>query len=332
MAPFAQAQFNAILDCRVATDTGPHAGCDPGRTSSRMLETLQMTATSHNKLLTSAREEPIASLETVEESQAKKIPDASMVLHKNHSPLTERWELEPEARHGLFSLRPHKQNYILFARYTDNVNSQPTSPTLGSTPPLPLDNTEVKFQLSFKAKALQGLFGNRADLWIGYTQQSSWQIYNRSQSSPFRETNYEPELMLAFRTNYDVLGLTGRFINLGLVHQSNGRAEPLSRSWNRLYAQFGFERDGFSLLFRPWYRIRESADQDNNPDITEYIGRGDLLAVYQWNGHTWSLLMRSNVNFWNFHGAAQLDWSFPLYGDLRGYVQGFTGYGETLID
>lgn len=129
--------------------------------------------------------------------------------------------------------------------------------------------------------------------------------------------------MLVFRSEYNFLGLKGRFINLGLVHQSNGRAELLSRSWNRAYAQFGFERDGFSLLLRPWVRIRESVD--NDPDITSCIGRGDLLAVYQRNGPTWSLLMRSNVNFWNYRGSAQLDWSFPLYGDLRGYIQGFTG-------
>lgn len=179
-------------------------------------------------------------------------------------------------------------------------------------------------------KALEGK--DRFDLWIGYTQLSFFQMYNKSISSPFCENNYEPELMGVIHTDYDLFGLRGRFINIGLVHQSNGRQEPLSRSWNRIYAQFGFERGGFGLMVRPWYRIKEDWTVDNNPDITTYLGHGDIVATYERNGHMLSLLLRSNVNFWNFHGAMQADWSFPLYRQLKGYVQVFTGYGESLID
>jgi phospholipase A1 len=58
---------------------------------------------------------------------------------------------------------------------------------------LPLDQTEGKFQLSFKFKLadLDDTIG--ASVWAGYTQQSHWQVYNGEQSRPFRETNYEPE-------------------------------------------------------------------------------------------------------------------------------------------
>lgn len=242
-----------------------------------------------------------------------------------------RWELDPGTQHDLFSIRPHKQTYLLAARYTTNVNNQPSSPTQGTVPQsLGYIDTEVKFQFSFKFKALE--MKERFDLWLGYTQLSFFQMYNKSQSAPFRENNYEPEIMGVIHTDYNLFGLKGRFINLGLVHQSNGRSDPLSRSWNRLYAQFGFERGAFGLTIRPWYRIREDWTNDDNPDITDYIGRGDIVATYATGGHNVSLLLRSNVNFWNFRGAAQLDWSFPLYNQLKGYVQLFTGYGESMID
>ena len=249
------------------------------------------------------------------------------------TPLAERWELDPGTKHKVFSIRPYKQVYLLPARYTTNVNNQPSSPTEGTVPQsLGYLNTEVKFQLSFKMKVLEGLFKDRLDVWLGYTQLSFFQMYTKSISAPFRETNYEPEIIFTIHTDYDLFGLKGRFVNLGIVHQSNGRQDPLSRSWNRIYAQFGFERGGFALLVRPWYRIREDWSEDNNPDILQFLGHGDVVAVYTWRGHMFSLLFRSNLDFSNLHGAARVDWSFPLYRQLKGYVQVFTGYGESLID
>jgi phospholipase A1 len=255
---------------------------------------------------------------------AESIPPAASLMGT-------RWELDPGTSHELFSIRPHKQVYVLVGRYSTSVNNQPSSPTEGTFPQsLGYLNTEMKFQLSFKLKAMQ--IRDRFDLWLGYTQLSFFQVYNKARSAPFRESNYEPEIMGVIHTDYDLFGLKGRFINLGLVHQSNGRMDPLSRSWNRVYAQFGFERGPFGLTIRGWHRIHEDWGNDNNPDITDYIGRGDLVATYVMGGHTLSLLLRSNLNFWNFHGATQLNWSFPLYHQVKGYVQLFTGYGESLID
>ena len=136
--------------------------------------------------------------------------------------------------------------------------------------------------------------------------------------------------MMVFPTSYSLGPLRGRFLNLGLVHQSNGQGEPLSRSWNRLYAQLGFERGGMALLVRPWYVLPEAPGDNDNPDITDYMGHGDVVAVYRRGGYTASLLLRGNLSTGN--GAAELGYSFPLYGPLKGYLQFFTGYGRTLID
>lgn len=62
-----------------------------------------------------------------------------------------------------------------------------------------------------------------------------------------------------------------RMLNLGLVHQSNGRDNPLSRSRNRLYLEGGFKlTHRLSVLVRPWWRIPASDQEDDNPDIEIY--------------------------------------------------------------
>lgn len=246
------------------------------------------------------------------------------------SALSRHWELDDEAKQGAFLFQPHRPNYFLPFKYSSAPNDAPFAL---DQPGLALQNIETELQLSFKIKAMQGVMGyDNADLWLGYTATSFWQAYNHNMSSPFRETNYEPEAMLVLRTNYEFAGFRGRFINLGFSHQSNGRGEDLSRSWNRVYAQFGFERGNLALLIRPWYRIPESRGVDDNPDIQTYMGHGDILAVYSKGRNAYSLLLRDNLKSHKNRGAVKLNWSFPLVGRLKGYVQYFNGYGESLID
>jgi phospholipase A1 len=249
--------------------------------------------------------------------------------------LGERWGIGISDRDSRFDLRPHKASYLLIARYSNAPNTLPTSPTKQPlTEPLDIDPTEAKFQLSFKVKladfekTLPGV--PPAALWVGYTQQSQWQVYNPHVSRPFRETNYEPELMLAFFPDQQVLGWRWRLAALGLNHQSNGRSDPLSRSWNRVYLLFGVEQENFALLVRPWLRLKEHYDKDDNPDITQYLGYGDVTAIYAYGNHTLSLIGRYNPA--TGKGALQAAWNFPLQRRVRGYLQLFSGYGESMID
>jgi phospholipase A1 len=281
----------------------------------------------------SGRSQPEAAPVPQTETRAEQPPvagQAALPEPKLLSALSRHWELDDEAKQGAFLFRPHHPNYFLPIKYSDSPNNTPFQDTF-TQPDLGLDSIETELQLSFKIKGMEGVFGHdNIDLWFGYTITSFWQAYNSSISSPFRETNYEPEAMLVFRTNYGIGDFRGRFINLGLVHQSNGQSGGLSRSWNRVYTQFGFERGNLALLVRPWLRLPESGS-DDNPDIEDYMGHGDLLAVYSKGRNAYSLLLRDNFKSDN-HGALKLDWSFPLYGRLKGYVQYFNGYGESLID
>lgn len=247
----------------------------------------------------------------------------------------QRWELSKEAKLGTWQLRGYQPMYILPLMWTSDKNELPYSPNPVNRVEESQDlrSLESKFQISFKTKALENIFGDNGDVWVGYTQSSRWQVYSEETSRPFRETNYEPEASLIFRTNYNLLGLNGRLLGATFNHQSNGRSDPFSRSWNRIIFNIGLERDNFAIMLRPWYRIEEDAKDDNNPDIKNYIGRGDLTAFYRWNDHNFSLMLRHSLKGGDdSHGAAQFDWAFPLSGKLRGHFQIFEGYGESMID
>ncbi len=51
-----------------------------------------------------------------------------------------------------------------------------------------------------------------------YTQRSWWQLSNRGESSPFRETNYELQLFFGRATDYDFAGWTLRDVEVGFNH------------------------------------------------------------------------------------------------------------------
>ncbi len=256
-------------------------------------------------------------------------------VDKPLSLLDSRWELAPETHLGTLNLRGYRPMYIMPLFVTSRQNKRPESPnpTNSAGANEQLENAEAKFQLSIKTKVWQGVFGDVGDLWVGYTQSSRWQVYDSKLSRPFRETNYEPEAMLVFNTNYHIFGWDGRLLGISAVHQSNGRSDPLSRSWNRVVGSIGLERGDWVVMVRPWWRIPETKGDDNNPDISDYMGRGEVQIVHEWRGQEFGMLLRHSMRGGaRSHGSARFTWSFPLVGNVRGYTELFNGYGESLID
>lgn len=247
------------------------------------------------------------------------------------SHLSEVWKLgaKQASARRLTDILGYRPTYVI-SRWTSDVNEVPPE----------MEPNELKFQVSFKAELvsrhafdrigvtplLRPLGIDSARLWFGYTQRVHWQVYNVSASRPFRETNYEPEAILTLGRGNEGEGF--KLVNLGLVHQSNGRTGADSRGWNRLYAQGGWEWGRLSVLARLWYRIPEKPEDDDNPDIKQYLGNGDLVARYQTaGGYVSALLVR--------RGFVQLDWATPLMdvlGAARLHLQVSSGYGESLID
>jgi len=250
--------------------------------------------------------------------------------------LDRRWELARDSKLGTFNFRAYKPVYLLPVFWSADPNDTPSLSAGGdeqnSLGDVAMDDIEAKFQLSFKTKAAENLLGDNGDLWLGYTQSARWQVFNSAASRPFRETNYEPEAMLVFRTGWSLGGWRGRMLGLGINHESNGRGDPYSRSWNRVVGMVGLDREDWALTVRPWWRISESGE-DDNPGIENYIGRADATLVHVRDGHEFSLMTRHSLRSGeDSRGALRFTWAFPISGTLRGHLQVFDGYGESLID
>jgi len=263
----------------------------------------------------------------------------STLVPTSDSMFSDRWDLDGQRRNELFSPRPYKPVYMLPVTWTDRVNVEPGSPAPEHqvTSPLDLRPVEVKYQLSFKAKLWEQVFGSPGTLWAGYTQSSRWQVYAGSASRPFRETNYEPEVMFGWPLKLTLAGWDLRQAMVSLNHQSNGRSLPLSRSWNRVIASLQAERGDWTAEFRPWLRLSEPVDDDDNPDIEDYVGRAELLLTKRWRSgeaaHVAALQLRHSLRGGQrSRGSAQLEWEFPIDGSLKGHLQWFSGYGESLVD
>ncbi len=260
---------------------------------------------------------------------------SNLLFSRNRSfqTMTERWELDSTSRRSTFLVSPYKPVYLTAGRKSSNPNQQPTSENQLYTLPfvVPYNKYECKFQLSFKSKIIQGLFTGSGDLWIGYSQKAHWQIYNSELSRPFRELNYEPEVILNFATHLPLLGFNTRMLSVIFNHQSNGRIIPLSRSWNRIIFQAGFEKKNWQVYLRPWIRLPD--EEDENPAITDFIGRGEAVLTHNLRKHQLSLIATHSLKSGNKNrGSIQGNWVFPVWGNFKGQLQVSEGYGETLID
>ena len=250
------------------------------------------------------------------------------------------WELTPETRRRQFVIRTYMPNYLLPLHYISSVNQTPYSPTRGAaSDDKHYLNTEAKMQISLRAKMATSLLFSGDSVWFAYTQKSSWQVWDHADSAPFRTTDYQPEAIYVTPVPESLGNLPGgwrwRMAQVGFAHQSNGQSDPLSRSWNRLYAGLGVERGEFGLFVQPMFRIPESRHDDDNPDLLDYIGKLELRGVWFPGKATATVTARINPDNLG-RGSWQLDWSYPFDETEpmgpRWYLQLFTGYGETLLD
>ena len=276
-------------------------------------------------------------------------PDGKPIGCRNtqYSELSRFWELQSGTDCGTFALRGYRPVSTSFVM-SGGVHPLPT-PAQAAQIPQPYKHAETKIQLSVRTKIAKGLFktgdadaDDQDSLWFGYTQQSYWQLFTAGLSRPFRSTDHEPEIIYIYPHQIALPGgWDYRLSGVGLVHQSNGQSEQLSRSWNRLYLMGAAEKvlgpeSSLRLQGRIWDRLRESGI-DENPGIENQIGRAELNATWQINkANTLGVTLRHSLRS-EARGSTRIDWMMapsgsPNYTGLRYHVQLFNGYGDSLLD
>lgn len=285
----------------------------------------------------SAAEVTLGEIRAICAAQHSLADDGTVVIRgkKVHAGvLTKRIVAERQSDTSEFVLTPHRMNYILPAYSTNEINPDAYKDLEG------LDNgykkVESKFQLSLKLPlSYDSLLVDGDRLYAAFTIEAWWQVYAKDISSPFRETNYRPEVFYIAPLDWHPND-ANTAIMVGFEHQSNGRSGSLSRSWNRAYAEFIYEQDNLVWRVRPWYRLPEdekvgtSPKGDDNPDIDDYLGNVEYGVGYDFGQYELSALMRQNFSTSN--GSVQVNLTTPLYGRLKGYITVFNGYGDSLID
>jgi phospholipase A1 len=261
-----------------------------------------------------------------------------------YSEISRFFELEPGSDCGTFSFRgyrPMSVSTVLGSR----VDDQPYSPSRGSPDSEAYQKHEMRIQLSARTKIASGLLtgptsSGKDSLWFGYTQQSYWQLFNGAISRPFRTTDHEPEVFYVYPSDAQLpFGWRWRYSGVGLAHQSNGQSNPLSRSWNRWYLMTGAELGNrWQLHLKAWQRISESAPNDDNPHIQDYIGRGEVKLGWNVNDQNY-LGFTARGSLGQGKGSGRIEWLRTLgegwnggKSNLRLHVQLFSGYGDSLLD
>ena len=232
-----------------------------------------------------------------------------------------------------FGLKPYRTNYLLPFCYANKPYETKKENVVYS-------DFEVEFQVSLMMQIQHDLLGFGEKYYFSYSQHSFWQLY--VQSSPFRETNYNPEAFVIFPIESQYTYFKIKSLKFAYAHISNGQPDTsavvfdnntslgnLSRSVNYLYTTLRIQKKSLILDLKAWYRVPDSPENDDNPDLMRYIGYTSAKMTYFHGKNMFTLMGR--VNFSTGKGAVEGTYSYPLIRNYF-YAKVFSGYAESLID
>ncbi|MEA3314698.1 MAG: phospholipase A [Campylobacterota bacterium] len=243
-----------------------------------------------------------------------------------------------------FNIMSHYENYMLLGSYSPtNIYEKAYGQDAQRDPSndYKRNSNEAQYQLSIKVPLYTNFLNTGAELFTGYTQNSYWQVYNTAHSSPFRETNYMPELFMEWNLNKDIGNSLLKTIRVAIIHQSNGQDLGKSRSWNRTEMMFLFQKENIFYGFNAWNRWDEEVkssriqiEGDDNVNLQKYIGKQKYFIKYKSDIGNILLSHQNSLFGYNINkGNTKLDLTFPSPNkNVDFFIRGFHGYGESLID
>lgn len=229
--------------------------------------------------------------------------------------------------------------FSLYQPYLGNISPyEPIYFLVGTNP------AKSKFQFSFRYRLFNPIGPLAVEhpwvngLHFGYTQTSFWDL--KSDSAPFEDTSYKPELFLL--TNNLVDGnntAQGFFIQTGLQHESNGRGEDESRSTNVLYLRpiliFYSKTSQMGLQFSPRFWLYINNSGVHNRDLPDYRGYFELEAKA---GKADNLVVGTVLRWAKKGSSVQLEATYPVHQYLSDnmaislHVQYVNVLGESMLN
>jgi len=229
-----------------------------------------------------------------------------------------------------FGLQPYKVNYIL----PFGVSSYQYKSYMQD---LQYKDIEAELQVSLKLKLFKNIFGLNETYYLSYTQQAFWQIY--IDSSPFRESIYNPEGFVIFPIQHKNAYFKFRSLKFCMAHKSNGQPNTtemsngkfnLSKSINYLYLTARFQHKTIIADFTAQAPFPGKENLSDNEDIMKYMGYTKAKLTYFYKSHMFTLMLQGNLA--SLKGSVEGTYSYPLKYNTNFYVKIHSGYMESLID
>ncbi len=230
----------------------------------------------------------------------------------------------------LSSLESHKPIFFLHSWFLNNEGRDQG-----------YHDREVHIQFSFKKQLYKSFY-------FAYSHKAFFQTYDKENSRPFREENYNPEFFVRFSE-------VGPFdlVRVGLwEHESNGDKQRYdeagnevnySRTWDRFYlfAEKKF-MEVLGVGLKLWKVTSPKTEEyrtfyDDNPDMQYYMGSGEVYVTIRLFPTVFTAMLRRG---WKDETETiRLEGRLPIHllpgiedEGIDIFLQYFYGYGDSLID